>query len=86
MSSPRDPETKRVAKDKVDEGMRLLAAGDYEGAIAACAEAIELEPMIRDAHRTLAEAYRLLAGCGKRARRTDVVGRASSSPTISVIS
>ena len=27
-----------------------------------------------------------LAGCGKRARRTDVVGRASSSPTISVIS
>ena len=28
----------------------------------------------------------LLAGCGKRARRTDVVGGASSSPTISVIS
>ena len=27
-----------------------------------------------------------LAGCGKRARRTDVVGGASSSPTISVIS
>ena len=28
----------------------------------------------------------LLAGCGKRARRTDVVGGASSSPTISAIS
>ena len=28
----------------------------------------------------------ILAGCGKRARRTDVVGGASSSPTISVIS
>ena len=27
-----------------------------------------------------------LAGCGKRARRTDMVGGASSSPTISVIS
>ena len=27
-----------------------------------------------------------LAGCGKRARRTDVVGGASSSPTVSVIS
>ena len=30
--------------------------------------------------------YVALAGCGKRARRTDVVGGASSSPTISVIS
>ena len=30
--------------------------------------------------------HRGLAGCGKRARRTDVVGGASSSPTISVIS
>ena len=47
---------------------------------------------VRDAHRDCEDEVlqvvitRLLAGCGKRARRTDVVGGASSSPTISVIS
>ncbi len=34
----------------------------------------------------LIEHPKVLAGCGKRARRTDVVGGASSSPAISVIS
>ena len=37
-----------------------MSAGDYDGAIAACSEAIELDPSSLGAHRTLAEAYRRL--------------------------
>ena len=44
-----------------------------------------LEAMDRSS-RSQREVLESLAGCGKRARRTDVVGGASSSPTISVIS
>ena len=60
MSSSQDPEIKRAAVEKAREGARLFEAGDYEGAIAACTEAIELEPRIQGAYRTRAEASRRL--------------------------
>ena len=59
MSSPRESETQRDAM-KANQGRRLLDAGDYEGAITACTEAIELEPGSIGARRTRAEAYRRL--------------------------
>ena len=42
MSNSEDPETKRAALDKAQKGANMLAAGDYEGAIRACSEVIEL--------------------------------------------
>ena len=66
MSSPQDSETKRAALEKALEGWRLLSSGDYEGAVAACTEAIELEPGSLGSYRTRAEAYRRL-GRGKEA-------------------
>lgn len=59
MSSSHDPETQRAAFDKAREGARLLKAGDYEGAIAACTEAIRLDPQNADAFLIRSEAYRL---------------------------
>ena len=56
MSSPQDSETKRAAIEKAQEGWRLLSSGDYEGAIRACTEAIELYPGSVGARRTRAEA------------------------------
>ena len=44
MSSLHDSENQRAADNKALEGVRLLRSGDYEGAIAACTEAIELNP------------------------------------------
>ena len=60
MSSPQDSETKRAALDKAQEGRGLLRAGDYQGAIAACTEAIELDSRILGAYGSRAEAYRRL--------------------------
>ena len=60
MSSTQDPETERAAIDKAREGRQLLHAGDYEGAIAACTEAIELDPGILGAYGSRAAAYRRL--------------------------
>ena len=60
MSSPQNSETKRAAIEKAQEGRRLLSSGDYEGAIGACTEAIELYPGSVGARRTRAEAYRRL--------------------------
>ena len=59
MSSPQDSETKRNAIEKTREGARLLNAGDYEGAIDACTEAIRLDSQIDDAYLLRSEAYRL---------------------------
>ena len=42
MLSPQDLEAQRAAK--ATEGARLLIAKDYEGAIAACTEAMKLNP------------------------------------------
>jgi len=61
MSSRRDGETERVAIEKAQEAWRLLRSGDYEGAIAACAEALELEPRGLGAYRMRADAYRRLS-------------------------
>ena len=58
MSSPQDSETKGAAIEKALEGARLLSAGDYKGAIAACTEAIEFYPGSLGAYRTRAEAYK----------------------------
>ncbi len=60
MSSSRDSKADRASADKALEGAQLLAAGDYQGAIAACNEAIKLYPGSVGAHRTLVEAYRRL--------------------------
>ena len=57
MLSPRDSETKRAALDKANEGRNLLLGGDYEGAIAACTEAIELAPDLLGPYQTRAAAY-----------------------------
>jgi len=58
MSSPQDSGTQRVSLDKAQEGARLLSTGDYHGAIAACTDAINLDPGSIGARRTRAEAYR----------------------------
>ena len=60
MSSSQDSETKRAVLDKVQEGHRLLSAGDYEGAIEACTEAIELDPRMQDAYRTRTKALKIV--------------------------
>ena len=60
MSSPQDSETKRAAIGNALEGGRLLRAGDYQGAIAACTEAIESYPSILGPYSSRAEAYRRL--------------------------
>jgi len=60
MFSPRYPEFEHAAFDKADEGARLLAVRDYEGAIEACTDAIEWEPGSLGAYRTRAEAYKHL--------------------------
>ena len=60
MSSPWESETQRTAWLKAQEGSRLLGAGDYEGAIANCTEAIELDARSLWAYRLRAEAYRHL--------------------------
>lgn len=57
MSSSQDAVTQRAALDRAGEGWRLLSDGDYEGAIAACTEAIELDFSSLGARRTRAEAY-----------------------------
>ena len=56
MSSQQYSETQRPALEQAQEGHRLLCAGDYEGAIKACKDAIELDPRIKGAYRTRAEA------------------------------
>ena len=64
MSNTPDSETKRGATEKAWEGARLLAAGDYDGAIAACDEAIRLYPSSTGAIRTRDEAFRQGGGRG----------------------
>ena len=64
MSSPQDSKTQRAA-DKVDEGARLLSAGDYEGAIAAYTEAIDLDPSFGWAYYYRAEARKRLGMLSK---------------------
>ena len=66
MSGLQEAEARKAATEKALEGARLLAARDYEGSIAACTEAIELNPGSIGARRTRAEAYRQL-GMGKEA-------------------
>ena len=61
MSNGQDPKAKSAALEMAQEGHRLLKSGDYEGAIVACNEAIELQPGALGARRTLAEAYERLA-------------------------
>lgn len=58
MSSPQDSGAQRAAKAL--EGARLLSTRDYEGAIAACTEAIQLDPSSLGARRTRAEALKRL--------------------------
>ena len=65
MSNSHDSETRRAALDKVQEGHRLLTVRDYEGAIMACTEAIELDPSSAGAYRTRANAYRRLGVSNK---------------------
>lgn len=57
MSSSQDTETKHAAIEKAREGARLLSDGDYQGAIAACTEAIRLDPRFDDAYLLRSEAY-----------------------------
>ena len=58
MSSAQGSTEMNYAARKALEGHRLLSAGDYTGAIAACTEAIKLEPGSIGAKRTLQEANR----------------------------
>ena len=51
-------EQRRDAIQKAFEGSRLAGGGDYNGAIAACTEAIRLDPGILGAYNTRAEAYK----------------------------
>ena len=60
MPHSQDTEPNPAALDKAQEGMHLLSAGDYEGAVAACTQAMELDHRSLGAYRTRAEAYRLL--------------------------
>ena len=55
MTSPQDLNTRGMIK--AFEGDRLLHAGDYQGAIKACTEAIRLSPGNMGVRRTLANAY-----------------------------
>ena len=64
-------EQHREALEKALEGWRLLGVGDYECAIAACTEAIVLNPRILGAYRTRAEAYERLGR--KQAAQADLV-------------
>ena len=74
MSNTQDSETERGAVKKAWEGARLLAAGDYERAIAACDEAIRLSPGSIGAMRTRAQAraqaYRRHFGSAPRGEQT----------------
>ena len=58
MSSPQDSETNRAAREKTREGARLLNTGDYQGAIVACTNAIQVDPQYDDAYLLRTEAYR----------------------------
>ena len=52
------------AASKTMEGFRLLDAGDYEEAIRACNEAIELDPSLRGPYQYRKDAYRYKAEHG----------------------
>jgi ribosomal protein S27E len=52
---------RRASRDKANNGSRLLRAGAYEDAIAACSEAIELDPNL-GARRNRSEARRRSSG------------------------
>ena len=54
---PASIEKAPASVEKAKEGARLFEAGDYEGAIAACTEAIEMDSDFMEAYRTRAEAY-----------------------------
>lgn len=54
-----EPAARRAALTKVREGARLLAACDYTRAIAACTEALRLDPTVGDADLFASEARRL---------------------------
>ena len=60
MASSPDEENRRAATEKAQEGRRLLNSGDYQGAISACNESLELSPGSVTAELTRAEAYRRL--------------------------
>ena len=66
MDSSQGSDTKRIALERAQEGLRLISAGDYQGAIEACTEAIELDPRSLGARRTRVEAYNHL-GKGEEA-------------------
>ena len=68
MSNGQDLKAKSAALEMAQEGHRLLKSGDYEGAIVACNEAIELQPGALGARRTLAEAYERSARDRDRSR------------------
>ena len=53
-------EARRASRDKAKESVRLLVAADYQGAIAACTEAIELDSGSIGATRNLEEAQKRL--------------------------
>ena len=76
MSDSRPPA--RQAIDKAFEGVHLLAIRDYEGAIKACTEAIELEPGMHGAYLTRAEAYDCLARKREVADHQHVTEKAGS--------
>ena len=61
-AAPRAPsigakDQSRDAIEKALEGSRLVGGGDYDGAIAACTEAIRLDSGILGAYNTRAEVY-----------------------------
>ena len=60
MPASNNSETRHAALKKAQEGARLLGAGDYQGAIAACIEAIKLDFVSLSASRTLKEADKRL--------------------------
>ena len=80
LSSSQGSETIRAAGQKSLEGWRLLSSGDYEGAIAACTEAIKLLPHSIGAYRTRAEAYERLG------RKDEAEADAKAAEAIPVIS
>ena len=66
-------------------GLHVVCPGEIPAELGSLSNLVALTIL----SKTLAEFWPetgALAGCGKRARRTDVVGGASSSPTTSAIS
>ena len=63
-----------------DEGVRLLHAGDYEGAVAAFTEALAMDPDFETAYRNRASAFEIQKRLGARKRVKTARARSRHKP------